>query len=124
MGECIRPLLPGIRNTSYCKRIQGKLNRDQRQPQTQHQNTQPSYQQPQQNYFQTNYTMGGAGSGAGGGGVGSVVTGQVLTGMAANIHPLMGNSDLSSFGPSVTASSSPFVGNVHHYNFSTTFTNP
>ncbi|KAI9477898.1 MAG: armadillo-type protein [Benjaminiella poitrasii] len=31
LGECIRPLLPAIRNTSYCKRIQGKLNRDQRQ---------------------------------------------------------------------------------------------
>lgn len=121
LGECIRPLLPGIRNTSYCKRIQGKLNRDQRQPQTQQQNAQPYQQQPQ-NYFQTNYTMGGAVSGAGGGG--GLVTGQGLAGMAGNIHPLMENSDLNSFAPSATASSSPFVGNVPHYNFSTTFTNP
>lgn len=27
--ECIRPLLPAIRNTPYGKRIQGKLDRDQ-----------------------------------------------------------------------------------------------
>lgn len=31
LAECIRPLLPTIRNTSYCKRIQGKLNRQQQQ---------------------------------------------------------------------------------------------
>ncbi len=29
MVECIRPLLPAIRNTPYGKRIQGKLHREQ-----------------------------------------------------------------------------------------------
>ena len=31
MVECIRPLLPAIRNTPYGKRIQGKLHREQQQ---------------------------------------------------------------------------------------------
>lgn len=33
LAECVRPLLPCIRNTSYCKRIQGKLNRQQQSKQ-------------------------------------------------------------------------------------------
>ncbi|KAI9243539.1 armadillo-type protein [Sporodiniella umbellata] len=32
LAECIRPLLSIIRNTSYCKRIQGKLNRQPTKP--------------------------------------------------------------------------------------------
>jgi hypothetical protein len=36
--DCIRPILPSIRNTPYGKRIQGKLQRDQQQrDQQQHQ---------------------------------------------------------------------------------------
>lgn len=124
MGDCIRPLLPGIRNTSYCKRIQGKLNREQRQPTLHHQQQQ---QQPQasqqQTYFQTNYTLGSVGSGLGGGGGGSA-TGQQqgLSGIHGHVHPLMGNSE-SGFNSNVSTPS-PFVGNVAHYNFSTTFSNP
>ncbi|KAL7320845.1 hypothetical protein PS15m_000692 [Mucor circinelloides] len=108
LGECIRPLLPGIRNTSYCKRIQGKLNRDQRQS-THQQQQQPQAQQQQQSYFQPNYTMGLGGSAG---------QQQGLNGVNGNIHPLMGNSELN------FATASPFVGNVPHYNFSTTFSNP
>lgn len=33
LAECVRPLLSCIRNTSYCKRIQGKLNRQQQSKQ-------------------------------------------------------------------------------------------
>ncbi|CAO3702771.1 unnamed protein product [Rhizopus stolonifer] len=32
LAECVRPLLSTIRNTSYCKRIQGKLNRQPSKP--------------------------------------------------------------------------------------------
>lgn len=125
MGDCIRPLLPGIRNTSYCKRIQGKLNREQRQPtlhhQQQQQQPQTSQQQQHQTYFQPNYTLGSVGSGLGAGG--GLATGQQgLSGIHGHIHPLMGNSES---GLNSNASTpSPFVGNVAHYNFSTTFSNP
>ncbi|KAF1799696.1 armadillo-type protein [Mucor lusitanicus] len=124
LGDCIRPLLPGIRNTSYCKRIQGKLNREQRQP---------ALQQQQQTYFQPNYMLGsvvGSGLGANGGGARSTIAGQHQG--PSGIHPLMGATSELSYTPSSTnvcntttaASSSPFVGNAAHYSFSTTFSNP
>ena len=34
--ECIRPLLPAIRNTPYGKRIQGKINRETQRPVSHH----------------------------------------------------------------------------------------
>lgn len=107
LGDCIRPLLPAIRNTSYCKRIQGKLNRGEQQRQQPMQQTQPQYQQQQQQQFQLqqfqqqqqqgyNHHLGG-----------SLIGGN-------NVHPLM----TSEVGFSPT---SPFVG---HHPFSTTFSNP
>lgn len=110
MGDCIRPLLPAIRNTSYCKRIQGKLNRGEQQRQQPLQQVQPPYQQQQQQQFQLqqfqqqqqqgyNHHLGGLIGGS-------------------NIHPLMSN-DIS-FSPTTTT---PFVS--HPFASSTTtFSNP
>ncbi|KAG2230608.1 hypothetical protein INT48_009598 [Thamnidium elegans] len=106
LGDCIRPLLPAIRNTSYCKRIQGKLNRGEQQRQQPLQQVQAPYQQQQQQQFQLqqfqqqqqqgyNHHLGGL--------------------IGGNIHPLMSN-DIS-FSPTTN---SPFVGHP----FSTTFSNP
>lgn len=94
LGDCIRPLLPAIRNTSYCKRIQGKLNRgEQRQP-TVVQQVQPQYQQQQQGFqlqqFQQGYALG--------------------IGANNNLHPLV-TSEVG-FSPTTTT---PFAGAAHPF---------
>ena len=47
--ECIRPLLPAIRNTPYGKRIQGKINREQQRNQQQQQTHQHYHNQHHHN---------------------------------------------------------------------------
>lgn len=99
-------MLPSIRNTSYCKRIQGKLNRNQQQQQqsiqSQHyqQYQQPhQFQQQQPHHFQQQGYLGGSGGGLIGG-----------------VHPL---NDLGS--SAVPTPTSPF-NQRHPFSSSTTTT--
>ena len=55
--ECIRPLLPAIRNTPYGKRIQGKINREQQRNQQQQQTHHHHHHHNQHHHQQQPHTQ-------------------------------------------------------------------
>jgi hypothetical protein len=93
-------LLPAIRNTSYCKRIQGKLNREPARHQHTSYQQQQQQQQQQQSYFQPPFTY------------------NTTTNVGNNqIHPLMSNHDMNF---AAAAATSP----LYHQHAFSAFPNP
>lgn len=113
LGDRIRPLLPAIRNISYCKRIQGKLNRGEQQ----HQQRQPSTFQQQQQYYQLQQFQQQ-----------QSYLGSIMGGNNANgVHPLMMSNDyptIPTTTSTTTATPPSFVMNGGHYPYSASTANP